>query len=240
MLFSHQVSKEKIVDKVYDNIMDIDIQSKSANINIIENSSSDIRVVVYSEQKRTNVKIKNNKLLIISKTKKCRGICLNTKIDKIEIYIPFDYKNKVTINNDAGDIKIGKFDDLVLDIKTDAGDIDIDSVKKANIKTDAGDIDINKVESITITSDAGDIKIEAINKYLNLKLDAGNVKIDKLNITKNSRIETDAGDIKIGSINKIYVNAKTDVGDIKIKKNYRKSDIELKIKTDVGDIKVKN
>ena len=42
----------------------------------------------------------------------------------------------------------------------------------------------------------------------------------------------------IKSTNDIYIDAKTDAGDVKISKNNRKSDIELNIRTDAGDIKV--
>ena len=54
----------------------------------------------------------------------------------------------------------------------------------------------------------------------------------------NSKIETDTGDVRIKNINQIWIDAKSKTGDITIKDNYRKSDIELIIKTDTGDIKV--
>lgn len=237
LMFNHQVSKQKIIEETYD-IMDIDINSKVADIHIIENTENNIKVIVYSEQKRTQVEVNNNKLVITSNSKKCIGFCINTKIDKVELYIPNNYKNSIMINDDVGDIKVGKFNDLVLNITTDAGDIDIASIKKANIKSDAGDIDIENIDSIIIDTDAGDIDIESVNKYLNIKADAGDIKINNVNLTKNSKIKTDAGDIKINKTNDIYINAKTDVGDTKINNNNRKSDIELNIKTDVGDIKV--
>lgn len=235
--FGHSVSKNKILEETYE-IMDIDIDSKMADVHIIENVDNNIKVIVYSEQKKTTINVENNKLVIKSDSKRCRGLCFNTKIDKIVVYIPSNYINNIKIKVDSGDIKVGKFTNLVLDVETDAGDIDIDTIKKAKIKTDAGDIDINEIGSLSVDCDAGDIKISSINEYLNIKTDAGDIKVDELNITKNSRIEADAGDIKIKSTNDIYIDAKTDAGDVKISKNNRKSDIELNIRTDAGDIKV--
>lgn len=235
--FGHNVSKNKILEETYE-IMDIDIESQMADVHIIENTDNNIKVIVYSEQNRTTVNVENNKLVIKSNSKRCRGICINTKIDKIELYLPENYMNKVKIKDDSGDIKIGKFDNLVLDVITDAGDIDIDSIKNAKIKVDAGDIDINKIGNIIIESDAGDIKIGTVNEQLSITTDAGDIKIDELNITKNSKIKADAGDIKIKSTNDIYIDAKADVGDVKINNSNRKSDIELNIRTDAGDIKV--
>ena len=235
--FGHNVSKNKILEETYE-VMDVDVISEAADIHIIENNEDKIKVVVYSEQKRTTIKVDNNKLVIDSKGKKCRGFCMNTKINKIEVYIPSSYQNKIDINGDAGDIKVGNFENLVLDIETDAGDIDVENIKEANIKTDAGDIDIDKINSITIDTDAGDIKIGTVNEYISIKADAGDIKIEKLNITKNSKIKTDAGDIRIKSTNDIYVDAKTGAGDTKINNSNRKSDVELSIRTDAGDIRV--
>ena len=235
--FGHTVSKNKILEETYE-VMDIDVISEMADVHILENTDNNIKVIVYSEKKKTTVDVENNKLVIKSNSKRCRGICFNKKIDKIEIYVPVSYMNKVKIKDDAGDIKVEKFYNLVLDIDINAGDIDIDTVKKATINADAGDIDISKIDSLSIDTDAGDIKIGTVSEYLNIKTDAGDIRIEKLNITKNSKIESDAGDIKIKSTNDIYIDAKSDAGDIKIKNNNRKSDVELNIRIDAGDIKV--
>lgn len=235
--FGHNVSKNKILEETYE-VMDINVISEAADIHVIESTDDKVKVVVYSEQKRTSVKTINNKLVIDSKAKKCRGFCFNTKIDKIEVYIPSSYQNKINIDGDAGDIKVGNFKNLVLDIETDAGDVDIGSIKKANIKTDAGDIDIDNINSIKIEADAGDIKVNSINEYVNIKTDAGDIRIEKLNIIKNSNIKLDAGDVRIKSTNNIYVDSKTHAGDIKVHNSNRKSDIELSIKTNAGDIRV--
>lgn len=236
--FGHTVSKEKVIEEIYEEITDIKIDSNMADIVIKESNENNIKLVVYGDKDKSSAFMNNNVLNVKVRMKKCRGFCFNSKIAKVEISIPTTYKNKLVIYDDVGDIKIGNFKELVLKIVTDSGDIDIDNVNKANIKADTGDIDINKINDVTINTNVGDIKLGSVNKYLNIDTDTGNIKIEKANLTKNSKIKTDVGDVKIKSTN-AYVDAKTDVGDIKIDNNNRKSEIELAIKTDVGDIKVK-
>ncbi len=235
--FNHVISKEKVLDETYD-VMDINIDSNYGNVYIKENKENKIKVVVYGDKKRTSAKVENNTLNIESKSKKCRGFCFNMKVTRIKVYVPADYKNKIVIDTDAGDTKADKFNNLVLDVKTKAGDIEADTLKRANIKTSAGDIEIEKANSLTCKTKAGDIKVGTINKYVNLSTKAGDIKINTLNITKNSKIKTEVGDIKIETTNDIYIDANTKVGDTNIGKNNRKSDLELKVKTKVGDIKV--
>ena len=59
-----------------------------------------------------------------------------------------------------------------------------------------------------------------------------------MEINEDSSIKSNFGDVKIEKINNVYVDAKVDLGDVKIEGNDRHSDITLKIKSDCGDIKV--
>ena len=61
-----------------------------------------------------------------------------------------------------------------------------------------------------------------------------------MTINKDSSIKNNLGSIKIGSTNEIYIEAKTDLGDVKVNNNYKKSDITLNLKNNCGDIKVNN
>ena len=67
-----------------------------------------------------------------------------------------------------------------------------------------------------------------------------NIKIDKVQIAEDSYIKSDYGDVRIKETNDIYIDAKTDLGDVKINTNNRHSEITLKIEGDCGDIKVEN
>ena len=236
-VFSESYIEEKIVDEVYDsNLENIEIEYDVAKVTINESDSNNIKLVIYGEEDKTNVKVIDNKLYVETKTKKCVGFCINRKKAKVELYVPSDYQNNIETKGNVGDIKVGKFENLKLDSQLDVGDIDIDSVDSAKIKVATGDVKIDTVNVLDIDGKVGDIKVENINNKLDISIKTGDVKINKANIISDSTIKTKVGDVKIQETNDIYVSAKSKVGDVNVNSN-RKSDIELKIETNVGDIK---
>ena len=58
----------------------------------------------------------------------------------------------------------------------------------------------------------------------------------KLNITKDSSIDTNVGEVTISKTNDIFIDAETDVGKAKIEENNNKSQITLLIGNHFGDI----
>ena len=68
----------------------------------------------------------------------------------------------------------------------------------------------------------------------------GDVNIDYINITKDSRIDTTTGDVIIKNTTEMYIDTKTSVGDTNINNNYRTAEFTLNIRTTTGDIDVKN
>ena len=113
-------------------------------------------------------------------------------------------------------------------------------VEKAEIEESAGDVTVNKVKDIIVKNNYGNIKIKEVSNYLDISDDCGDIKIDRIDIHKDSFIQNSFGNIKVGSTNEIYIDAKTDLGDLKINENFHKSDITLKIENNCGDIKVNN
>lgn len=254
-IFSQRIEELQIEETYKNNYEKININTDAADVYVKQSEDEDIHVKVYSEKEKSRVIDNEIELNIEVEQKKCVGICINNKISKVEVYIPENYEKEIKIDNKYGDIEIASFENLKLEIKEDAGDIKIDSanivninnnygdikigtIKEGTIKESAGDITINKVNSIDIKNNFGDTKITEINEYLKLDADAGDIKINTLNITKDSFIETNAGDIRIENANDIYVDAETDVGSAKINNNNRNAEVTLKIENNVGDIKV--
>ena len=222
--FNNTTSKTVVFDKKYEEVFNsINIDTESADIEIKEIEDGKTHVVIYDDYDKTTVKDTDNILDINVNTKKCNFFCINIKKAKIVIYLPANYDKQIKINNEYGDIKIGNFEKAILNIDSDYGDIDIDSIYDVIIKEDYGDIKIGKVLN-----------------YLNIEQDCGDVRIEEVNINKNSKITNDFGDIKIDKTNNINIDAKTDLGDVKIGKNYHTSKIILKLRNDCGDIKVTN
>ena len=256
--FSHKVSNELVLDKVYDTAFNkIKIKANASDIYVKESTNSEVRVIIYGDKEKNSVHINNDELIIESKEDSCKGFCFNIKIAKIEIYVPNTNKGIIEVENNYGDVDIDKFlnsdikidedcgDVTVLgannvDITNDYGNIVLEQANVANIKSSAGDIKIDTINDIILKNDYGNVEVNKVNNYLNMKTDYGDIKIKNINIQKDSYIKNDFGNIEIGYTNEIYINADTDLGNVEINNNYQKSDITLKIENDCGDIEVDN
>lgn len=256
--FNNKVSNKLVFEQTYEKMFDeIIINSSSSNIYIKTSEDNLVKVVIYSDEDKTNVTELDNKLTITLKEKNCIGFCFNYTVPKIEVYLPKDYKNNINITNNYGDVEIDEFLNANMEILEDCGDVKIkggNTIKVTNdygdikisnandidIKESAGDVIIGSVNNVKVENDYGDIEIDKVNNYLDLNNNCGDIKLENINLSKNSSITDSYGDIKIGKTNEIYIDAKTDLGDIKINNNYNKSDINLKIQNDCGDIKINN
>jgi len=237
--FNHNVSTTKFIEEEYtENFEEIKIESTAGDIEIKKSDSDKIKVIVYSEEKDPTVNASDGKLKVTTSKKKCRGFCFNRKIDKVELYLPSEYENKIIIDNKYGDVELGSFNNLNIEAEMDAGDIKGESVNNIDVNMKYGDLKIKKVNTLKAKLDCGDIKIEKLNNYIDADLSKGDIKIENLSLDKNSSVKTDMGDIKIEHAEGIYVDAHTDMGDVKVNNNDRQSEIELKAETNLGDIKV--
>ena len=59
-----------------------------------------------------------------------------------------------------------------------------------------------------------------------------------LTINKNSNLKASTGDVEVKKLNNVYIDADTSTGDVNVKNNNRKSDVELKVRTSTGDIDI--
>ena len=253
-----QSSNELILDKTYEEkFNNIVIDATTSNIFIKKSDTENIRAVIYGEKDYTDVETSLDTLSIKTNDKNCIGFCFNQKLAKIEVYLPEEYDGNIDIKNDYGDISVDEFLNANIDIEEDCGDVKIlggndvkvdnnygdIEIKKANVLTvneDCGDVNITDTNDATVKNSYGDIKIESINNFLQLENDCGDIELNNINLNKDSYIKNDYGDIKIGNTNELFIDAKTDLGKVKINNNYNKSDITLKIENDCGDIKVNN
>lgn len=252
------VSNELIIDETYKNeFTKINISTDASDIYIKNTTEKNVKVKIYGDKDNTTISSDNNELKITTKSKPCFGICFNQQISKVEIYLPKEYSNEISIINKYGNIEIDEFINSNINIEEDCGNviiksantitayndygnIEIGEVNDANIEASAGNIEIKKVYNLTVINDYGNIDVENVLNYINAEADCGEVNIDNININENSKIVNDLGNIKIGKTNEIYIDAKTELGNVKINNNYQKSNITLKIENDCGDIKANN
>ena len=248
-----QESYELQLEKNYEEIFnEINIDTKSANIEIKKSDDNIIKLKSYSYEGATTEQVRNNKLSIEIEEETCKFLCINTKISKLELYIPENYENKININNKYGNVTIDKFENLDVDIEENAGNVKIDTVNTANIDNKYGNVEIENINKGNIIASAGNIEIKNsnnlkienkygnvelsnVNEYVNIDAKCGSIKIDNLNITEDSYINNDYGDIKVKHTS-AYVNAKVKLGDSKINNN--QSDVTVNITNNCGDIEV--
>lgn len=250
-------SKELVADETYNiDFNKIDIYSESGDVYIRESSTNDVKVIVYGDKEKITVDAINGELIISAKSTFCIGFCFNTN-SKIEVYLPKNYQNIIKVNSKYGDIEIGNFENATLEINEECGDVSIIGANVADVNNEYGNIKIGKVNVGNISDSAGNIGIDTIydakveNQYGNIEIkyvlnyldinnDCGDIEIDNLVLNKDSKITNDLGNIEMGNTNEIFIDAKTDLGNVDIKNNYHKSEITLTIKNNCGDIEIDN
>ena len=253
-----QSSNELILDETYEEkFNNIVIDATTSVILIKRSNTENMKAVIYGEKDYTDVETNLETLNIKISEKNCIGFCFHQKSAKIEIYLPEDFNGNIDIKNDYGDISIDEFLNANIDVEEDCGDVKIlggnivkvdnnygdIEIGKANVSTineDCGDVVISNTNDVTVKNSYGDIKIESVDNYLHLENDCGDIKLNNINLKKDSYIKDAYGDIEIGNTNEIFIDAKTDLGKVKVKNNYHKSDITLKIENNCGDIEVNN
>jgi len=209
-----------------DTIENLEILSNAGDISFKENTDNNIKVIAYGQDnKELKVTLEEKKLKIdYSEYKNMNtGFSFYNYSNDIIIYIPKEYSKDININSKYGDINI----------------IDLENAS-INIIQDCGDVNIEKINIANISSKYGDVNVGTIYNKFAIDSNCGDVKIDKIDIKEDSSIKSDYGDIKIKEVNDIYVDAKTDFGDVEVNKSNRMSEITLNLKNDCGDIKVGN
>lgn len=256
-MYRMKTSNELVLNEEYNTSFEkIEIKSDASDIYIKESNDNTVKVIVYGDKDKINVNTTNDRLLIETKSQKCLFFCINLKMEKIEIYLPKDYKNTIDIKNKYGNIDIERFKDSNIKIKescgdilisqansinidNDYGDIEIKEANKIDVKASCGNVEIGTINDVKIKNKYGDISVKNINNYMNIEADCGDIEIENVNINKNSYIKNSLGNIEISHTNDIHIDAKTNLGETSVNDNY-KSDIILKIKNDCGDIEVNN
>lgn len=223
MMFGRK-SDTIIVDKTYNlnEINNIEILSTAGDIKFEESKNEELRVVIYGKDENdVNIALNSNDLKIDYSKYKRAFFGFNLRINDIIVYIPNNYDGKIDIDNDYGESKL----------------CDLESAS-VNIDSDCGSVELGKIKNAYVECNLGDIKADTILNKCEIKADCGNVKINNLEIKENSQIKCDLGDIKIVNAKDVFIDAKVDLGDIKIKDNNRQAEVTLEAKVDCGNIKV--
>lgn len=217
-----------IFDQTYEQltIEKLEILSIAGDIRFEESIDEKVRVVVYGENSEDlKVDFRDDELRIDYSQFKRKNVFLGFGFysNDIVIYIPKNYEKEINVEANYGDIQMCGLENAVI-----------------RIKEDCGDVVLGKAKDAFVENHYGDIKIAEITNKVEIKSDCGDVKIDSASIMEDSSIINRFGDIKIGKTNEVYIEAKTDLGDVKVNQNSRHANVMLKIENNCGDIKVEN
>lgn len=235
--FSMKLSENLVEEKTIEEIKDLKIDTNIADVDIETSEDEKVTVKLYCDDCE-NHSIKNNDAIEVVLKDKRKTFRLFSKGPRIVITVPKTYENNIGLKGDVADIEIASLKNASVNVELKTGDIDIDEINKASVKVTTGDVKIGRVNDLVVKATTGDVKLQYVGNFLDIALNTGDVKIERLNINESSKIKNNTGDIKIGTINDIYVDAKNNIGDTKVNTNDRKSDIVLTINSNVGDIKV--
>ena len=223
--FNTTVSTNLVHDEEYElePIKKISVKADAADVNVeAKEDAKEIEVKIFTgDNMPYDVKQNDGVLEIELKKTDCGFICWSTETSVINVIVPESYAGDLYMNLDAGDVKIGELKNSNISMDMDAGDVEVKDSKDLRIKSDTGDIDIIHCGGI-----------------LNIESDAGDVKIDALDLTGDSSIILDTGDIEIKNVGDIKVEAKKSIGDVDISGGNPKAENVLTIKVDVGNIEV--
>ena len=240
--FNFGISKATLI---YDKIIEeefnkIDISTESLDIEFVKANDNIVNVKVYDEEDSSvYVGVTDNTLKVVSKNKTKVHFGIATMNKKVVISLPENIYDLV-ITSTSGDIT-SEIEFNNVSIKSTSGDIKLDKVKDADLSVTSGDIFVKEVNNLIINSTSGDVDINKINNHIELKTQSGDVKINDLSLTEDSKIKVTSGDIKVlKSSSDIYFNASSKTGDIRINNNNRYGAAELTINTVTGDITVKS
>ena len=218
------ISDEKVLDKTYDvDFKTLNINTKAGKILVKDSVSEKMQVVIFSDDDEGyEVKKDGDEFKIDMENEGCRGLaCFKYKMPSIEVYIPKDYADKISIKNNYGDIEIGYFEKAIMDIDESYGRVSVKAASELKLK-----------------NSMGSAEIEHISNAIDLDASMGSVSIDELVITKDSKIDASMGSVNIKKTNDIYIDAKADMGSVNISKNNRESKVELKVRCSMGSINI--
>lgn len=248
--FNFSKSYEVVKEEKYsvDEIKEIEVLSRSADIVVYKTTDNNIKVVQKSSSKNTKRLFESsssNGILKIDGRESTKNFCIGFCFWDVvlEIYIPSIYENDIKIETASGDITIELENLSKLKANTASGDIELKRsliAEEVDLKSISGDIEtvIIQASNISIESTSGDIESTRLEENIYLKTISGKIECD--NIKGEATISTVSGDIDIDYFN-IIGNSKitSTSGDIEISLS-NDSSIKMSADSVSGDIRFPN
>lgn len=222
---------DKLEEKEIDNLKDLNINTKVADIFIEKKEIDNIKVELYSEYaKEYEIKELDNEIKVVL-IEKNRFISFG-KNPKVVVYVPTTYTNNVKIENKTGDIDIKELSESDLNVELTTGDVEVDKINNAVITTTTGDIEIGEANTLNLSVTTGDINVGSTKKLVS----AGTTSDLEVGEVDDITSTTTTGDIEIKNVNN-FIDLSATTGDISIHEAI--ININSKIETSTGDVNIK-
>ncbi len=246
---------EVLYESIFNDVNKIDVNITNYDVEIKEHDKNEIAIeITGNEKNKDKIKVEaNGNDLTIKQDGSiiCIGLCLYE--ETITIYVPENYELEYNHESSSGSI----VSDILIqkgNIKTTSGDIKLTTLLNGSIASTSGNIELNEGSSLEVSSTSGDIDIEKVNDLtgsatsgnltinnltnkINFSLTSGDIKINKFSINEDSSLTARSGNTKIGLEKEVFIDAKTNNGDIDI--NNSNATPTLTLTTTSGDITAK-
>lgn len=208
-------------------IKNVNLKTVAATITVKESKDDKVKIEVFStKEKEVTANVLEDTISVEYLDQEEHNFTINIGINEVQdemiVYIPKDYENNILTDTNYGNISF--------DVSLKNASIDIVS--------DYGNIDIESVKNISIDCDFGNINVKNVYNKLDIETEYGNVNVDNLEINEDSNIVTKYGNVNVEKTNDIRIDTDVNLGSVDVNKNNKEADVSLNIKSEMGFINV--
>lgn len=212
--------------KLNKNIKDININYKSADIEIESTSSNDIEVNYSLSGRQSKVTEFKDSTIKFKETGESLELSLPNDFSNIynisiTLLLPKSYTGNLNIKSSNGYVNLRDLTLSRLNLDLNYGDINLQTIKAtdANLKASNGHIQSNdsNINNSDISVNYGDIYVQGFIGNSNIKSNNGNIGTNLSKLGKNTNISTKYGEITFNNIKNLddyQILAKSNTNDI--------------------------
>ena len=243
----HKLSTVEYVTNTYEvkeDFRNITFKADTEDITLIPSSDDTCKVVCLEEKDDPHqVSVQGDTLTICRKEKQkiqFFNIGIITESPKIEVYLPNDKYQALSVDADTSDVNIPKnFSFESISVMLDTGDIKCQASVNANVtmKTETGNITISEISAseMKLASETGRMDIKNVELSGNLEIREETGRVDMENVTcRNLTSHGDTGKIALTNVVASgELNIERSTGDVR----FNGCDAEtIYVRTDTGDV----
>ncbi|MCY6372736.1 DUF4097 domain-containing protein [Clostridium ganghwense] len=226
---SAQYTIDETESKSISDIKEIVIDNSSADINIIpedrDNIEAHLHGKVSTNSKRNTPKLtmvsEGDKITIKSKKDKNFVIGIYTSNVKLDIHIPKNYEENISIDSSSADVNIHDLNLKNYNCKLSSGDTKIKNLKVENLfyEASSGDLEGENIETKAgeIKASSGEIKINGYSGNLKARTNSGDIEVTYGKFNNDAVLEASSGDVELSLPDnaEFHLDAEVSSGDIK-------------------------